>query len=215
MSNLENDALWYHSHVRPHLMDECAEKVFICPPPPLTLDLSDISRDLMLSFHNADLLAHIEFFVDNFLGLYQGPTHHQRHICCTLFRSLNWVFQHKDMSDTQEQKEVLLLKTWSSRLHLVNLSGAVGLGIWEIKYESTPPHRKSLLLETLEGIPAKKSALVSPSDTRCLEKPAPSLLPSQEREASSTTCRRPSATLKTRGPPWYYASTKNRTVSID
>ena len=56
------------------------------------------------------LLAYVDVFVDDFLELVQGPRHRRRHVCRTLFHSLDNVFRPLDQQDTNQRKEVLSLK---------------------------------------------------------------------------------------------------------
>ena len=48
--------------------------------------------------------------VDDFLGLAQGPRHRRRHVCCTLFHTLDKLFRPLDRQDTKQRKEVLSMK---------------------------------------------------------------------------------------------------------
>ena len=57
-----------------------------------TQEHANLTRDPYLRQPNAKLLAYVDFFVDNFLGLAQGPRHHRRHVRRTLFHALDKVF---------------------------------------------------------------------------------------------------------------------------
>ena len=63
--------------------------------------------DPYLQRTNAKLLVYVDVFVNDFLGMAQGPCHRRRHICCTLFHSLYKVFQPLNRQDTKQFKEVL------------------------------------------------------------------------------------------------------------
>ena len=49
-----------------------------------------------LQHPKAKLLAYEDVFVDNFLGLEQGPRHRRRHVHRTLFHALDKVFRPLD-----------------------------------------------------------------------------------------------------------------------
>ena len=50
----------------------------------------------------------MDVFVDDFLGLAQGPRH--RHVRRTLFQELDKVFRPLDRQDTKQRKELLSQK---------------------------------------------------------------------------------------------------------
>ena len=52
----------------------------------------------------------MDFFVDDFLGLPQGPRHRRRHLHRTIFHALDKVFRPLDRQDIKQRKEFLLLK---------------------------------------------------------------------------------------------------------
>ena len=94
----------------PHKLDERAEAVLVEPAPSLEKNLGALPRDLYLGRKNSQLLQYIDVFVDDFLGLAQGPRHRRRHVRRNLFRALDKVFRPLDSTDMEEQKEVLSLK---------------------------------------------------------------------------------------------------------
>ena len=53
---------------------------------------------------NAKLLAYVDFFVDDFLGLAQGPRHRRRHVRRTLFHALEKLFRTLDRQDAKQRK---------------------------------------------------------------------------------------------------------------
>ena len=52
----------------------------------------------------------MDVFVDEFLGLGQGPWNRHRHIRHTLFHALEKVFRPLDRQDTKQRKKVISLK---------------------------------------------------------------------------------------------------------
>ena len=52
----------------------------------------------------------MDIFVDDFLGLTQGPRNRRRHIRRTLFHALDKVFWPLDRNDAKQRKEVLIPK---------------------------------------------------------------------------------------------------------
>ena len=78
--------------------------------PPLAQEHAQLTRDPYLRRPNAKLLAYVDVFVDDFLGLAQGPRHRRRHLLHTLFHAINKVFCPLDEQDTKQRKEVLLTK---------------------------------------------------------------------------------------------------------
>ena len=69
-----------------------AEAVEPPPAPLLTTEHAALKRDPYLQRPNAKLIAYVDVFVNDFLGLEQGPRHHRRHVRCTLFHALDKVF---------------------------------------------------------------------------------------------------------------------------
>ena len=69
-----------------------------------------MSRDTLLLRTNAQLLAYVDVFLDDFIGLSQGLTQWQRHVRRTLLCDLDKVFRSLDKLNPPKSKEVLLLK---------------------------------------------------------------------------------------------------------
>ena len=69
-----------------------------------------MTRDLYLQRPNAKLLVYVNVFVDDFLGLAQGPRHRCHHVHRTIFHALDKVFRPLDRQDTKQRKEVLSIK---------------------------------------------------------------------------------------------------------
>ena len=96
VADIVNEALRSHQSSRPHKLDKRAEAVAPPPAPPLAKKNAQLICDPYLWRTNVKILAYVEVFVDNFLGLAQGPWHRRRHICRTLFHELDKVFQTHD-----------------------------------------------------------------------------------------------------------------------
>ena len=92
------------------MLDIRAEAVEPPPAPLLTPEHAALKRDPYLQRPNAKLLAYVDVFVDDFLGLAQGPRHRRRHVRRTLFHVLDKVFRPLDRQDATQRKEVLSLK---------------------------------------------------------------------------------------------------------
>ena len=69
-----------------------------------------MTRNPYLRRPKAKLLEYVDVFVDEFLGMAQGPRHRRHHFRRTLFHTLEKVFQPHERQDTKQRKEVLLLK---------------------------------------------------------------------------------------------------------
>ena len=67
-------------------------------------------QDPLLLCTNAQLLAYLNVFVDDFIWLAQGLTHWRRHVRRTLFHDLDKVFRPLDKLESNHKKEVLSLK---------------------------------------------------------------------------------------------------------
>ena len=76
----------------------------------LTQEHANLTRDPYLRRPNTKLLAYVDVFVDNFLGLAQGPRQLRRHVRRTIFHALDKVFRPLDWQDANQRKEVLSLK---------------------------------------------------------------------------------------------------------
>ena len=110
VADLANEALRTHQPSKQHLLDIRAEAVDPPPAPPLTQEHANLTRDPYFQRPNAKLLAYVDVFVDDFLGLSQGPRHRHRHVRRTLFHALEKVFRTLDRQDATQRKEVLSLK---------------------------------------------------------------------------------------------------------
>ena len=110
MSDLANETLRAHAPTLPHKLDNRAEAVRVKPAPSINKELGALPRDPYLGRNNSQLLQYVDVFVDDFLGLAQGPRHRCHHVRCSLFHALENVFHPLDSKDNEEQKEVLSLK---------------------------------------------------------------------------------------------------------
>ena len=101
------------------------------------------------------LLDYVDVFVDDFLGLAQGPRHCRRHVRRTLFHALDKVFRPLDQQDASQRKEVLSLKkldagdlSWSTCQTMLGwIVDLVNMTI------PLPPHRVARLKEIVSAIP--------------------------------------------------------------
>ena len=139
----------------------------------------------------------MDVFVDDSLGLYQGPIHRHRHVYRTLFHTLDQVFRTLDKLYPSHIKEVLSLNklnagdcSWSSC--------KVILG-WVVdtvnKTLCLPPHqasesKKNLPFPYTSGISALKNGISS------LGSSGKWILPSMVLDAYSTTYSKPFSVLK-------------------
>ena len=130
----------------------------VAPPsaPPLAEEHAKLTRDPYLRLPKAILLAYVDLFADEFLGMAQGTRHRHRHVCRTLFHALDKVFRPLDRQDTKQRKEVLLLKkleagecSWS-KCHTM-LEWIAELFNMTI---TLPPHRVARLKEIVLSIPS-------------------------------------------------------------
>ena len=110
VADTANESLRSHQPSRPHKLDNLAEAVAPPSVPPLAKKRAQLTCDPYLWRTNAKLLSYVDVFVDNFLGLAQGPRHCLRHVCRTLFYTLEKVFRTLDRQDSKQRKEVLSLK---------------------------------------------------------------------------------------------------------
>ena len=110
VADLANEDLRAHAPTLPHKLDEHAEANLVELAPSLKQKLGALPRDPYLGRKNSQLLQYIDVFVDDFLGLAQGPRHRRRHVRRTLFHALEKVFRPLDSTDIEERKEVLSLK---------------------------------------------------------------------------------------------------------
>ena len=77
---------------KPHKLDQQAEAVVPHLAPLLSKERAKLTCDPYLRLNNAKLLTSVDLFVENFLGLVQGPWHHCRHIRGKTFHALDKVF---------------------------------------------------------------------------------------------------------------------------
>ena len=115
VADLPNKSLRSYQPSRPHKLDNRAEAVAPPPAPPLAEEHAKLTCDPYLRRPKAKLLAYVGVFVDDFLGLAQGPRHRRHHVHRTLFQALDKVFRPLDRQDTKHHKEVLLLKKLEAR----------------------------------------------------------------------------------------------------
>ena len=80
------------------------------PAPSLAEEHAKLTRNSYLRRPKAKLLAYVDVFVHDFLGLAQGPHHRRRYVRRTLFHALDKLSRPLDRQDTKHHKEVLLLK---------------------------------------------------------------------------------------------------------
>ena len=73
-------------------------------------ELAGMTRDSYLRQANVKPATYVDFFVNNFLGISQGPEHWRRQVRRTLFRAMDKVFHPCDSGDLTNLKEVLYLK---------------------------------------------------------------------------------------------------------
>ena len=97
-----------HQPSKQHLLDIRTEAVEPPPAPLLTQEHAALKRDPYLQRPNTKLLAYVDVFVDDFLGLAQGPRHRRRHVRRTLFHALDKVFWPLDQQDAPAQRSTKL-----------------------------------------------------------------------------------------------------------
>ena len=136
-------------------MDDRSEAI----EPPLALLLTQehaqLTRDPYLRPPKAKLLAYVDIFVDDFLGLAQGPRYRRHHVCHTLFYVSNKVFRPLDRQDIKQRKEVLFLKkleagdcSWSTCQTMLGwIVDSVNMTI------ALPHHRGAWLKKIVSSIP--------------------------------------------------------------
>ena len=110
VADLANEFLRSYQPRKIHNIDDRAESVAPPQAPLLAAEHTKSIRDPYLRPPKAKLLAYVDVFVENFLGLAQGPRHRCRHVRCMLLHALDKVFWPLDLQDTKHRKEVLLLK---------------------------------------------------------------------------------------------------------
>ena len=125
------------------------------PAPLLTTEHAALKRDPYLQWPNAKLLAYMDVFVDDFLGLAHRPRHRRHHVHRTLFHVLDKVFRPLDRKDASQRKEVLILKkldsgdcSWSTCQTMLGwIVDSVNMTI------TLPPHRVARLKKIVHVIP--------------------------------------------------------------
>ena len=110
VADLANKSLRTHQPSKQHLMDNRAEVVEPPLAPLLTQEHANLTCDPYLRRPNAKLLAYVDVFAEDFLGLAQGPSHRCRHVRCTLLHALDKLFRSLHRQDAKKRKEVLSLK---------------------------------------------------------------------------------------------------------
>ena len=122
VADLANESLRTHHPRKQHLLDIRAEAVEPPPAPLLTQEHANLTRDPYLRRPNAKLLAYVDVFVDDFLGLAQGTRHRRRHVRRTLFHALDKVFRVTGSAGRQPaQRSTNLEEARRRGLLLVNL----------------------------------------------------------------------------------------------
>ena len=101
VADLANEDLRTHQPSKQHLLDNRAEAVEPPPAPLLTQEHANLTRDPYLQRPNAKLLAYVDVFVDEFLGMAQGHRHRRRHVRRALFHALDKVFRPLDRQDAK------------------------------------------------------------------------------------------------------------------
>ena len=155
VAHLANESLCSHHPSIPHKLDERAAAIVPPPAPPLAEEHVNLTRNPYLRRPKAKLLAYVDVFVDNFLGLEQGPRHRRRHVLRTVLHALNKVFRPLDRQGTKHRKEALSMEklkagdcSWyTCQTMLGCIVDYVNMTI------SLPPHRVVRLKEIVFSIP--------------------------------------------------------------
>ena len=71
--DLANESLRSHQPSKTHKLDDRAEAIAPPPAPPLAQEHAQLACNPYLRRFKAKLLAYVEVFIDDFLGLAQGP----------------------------------------------------------------------------------------------------------------------------------------------
>ena len=145
--DLASKSLCSHQPSKPHKLDDKAEAIAPPPAPPLEQEHAKLTRNPYLRLPKAKLLAYVDVFVDDFLGLAQRPMHRRHHVRRTLFHALDKVFRPLNRKDTKQHKEVLSIKkieagdySWSTCQTMPGwIVDSVNMTI------SLPPHRVARL----------------------------------------------------------------------
>ena len=142
-----NKALRSHQPSKQHQLDNRAEAIEPPPAPPLTQENAQLTQNPYLRRPKSKLLAYVDVFVDNFLGIAQGPRHRRRHVCRTLFHALDKVFRPLDRQESNQRKEVLSLKkldagdcSWSTCQTMLRLIPMVAIPLTlPMGWKNSPP----------------------------------------------------------------------------
>ena len=155
VADLANKSFRSHQPSRPHKLDDRAGAIVPPPAPPLAEEHAKLTSNPYLGRPKVKLLAYMDVFVDDFLGLAQGPRHRRRHVCRTLFHALDKVFWPLDRQDNKQRKEFLSMKkleagdcSWSTCQTILGwIVDSVNMTI------TLPPHRVALIKEIVSSIP--------------------------------------------------------------
>ena len=110
VANIANEPLRSRQPSRPQKIDNRVEAIAPPPEPLLAEEHVKLTHNPYLRPPKANLLAYVNVFVADFLGLAQGPRHHHRHVHHTLFHTLDMVFRPLDQQDTKHSEEVPSIK---------------------------------------------------------------------------------------------------------
>ena len=169
-----------------------------------------MTRNPYLQLPKEKLLAYVDVFVDNFLGLAQGARHRRRHICRTLFHALDKVFRTLDRQDTKQRKEFLSFKkleegdcSWSTCQTMLGwIFDFINMTI------TLPPHRVARLKEIVSSIPRSKRRVGVDKWHRILGKLRSMALALPGSRDCLAKCRKPFATSKAKVSHCHQASMK-------
>ena len=92
VADLANAAVRRNTTDLPHTLDDMAEEIFKEALTILHLELAGLMRDPYLRRSNTKLATYVDFFVNSFLGLAQGPAYRRHQVRQTLFHALDMVF---------------------------------------------------------------------------------------------------------------------------
>ena len=88
VADLANKSLRSHQPSRPHKLYDRAEAIVPPPAPLLAQEHAKLTHNPYLWRPKAKFLAYVDVFVDEFLGLAQGPRNRRRHDRRTLHDAL-------------------------------------------------------------------------------------------------------------------------------
>ena len=173
VADIANEYLRSHQPSRPHKLDGRAEAVVPPPAPPLADEHAKLTSNTYLRRPKAKLLAYVDVFVNEFLGLAQGPRHRCRHVRRTILHALDKVFRPLDRQDTKQCKEVLSIKkleardcSWSTCQTMLGwIFDSLNMTI------NLPPHRVARIKEIVSSIPRTQHRVGVDKWHRVLSKP--------------------------------------------